>query len=108
MTTNHTPTPWHIAGDDNIIHIKAQETLICELTSRESEMGFDYECPLKVTKKNAAFIVRACNAHDELVEALKKARDYIEGELIENALVGGSQTLGSFLEAALAKARGDA
>ncbi len=59
--SKHTPTPWvnELSADGSI---RQEETgrSICE---------FPYDWP--EDKFNAAFIVRACNAHDELVAALE-------------------------------------
>lgn len=54
MTTNHTPTPWRV----NTFNGDRQEVL---------DANGNNAC----VKANAAFIVRACNAHDELVAALE-------------------------------------
>ena len=69
MTTHskqgHTPTPWVIGPnnldirdgkhEDNIVSLKYQDHVSCEQQ-----------------EANAAFIVRACNSHDALVEACKE------------------------------------
>ena len=65
MKANHTATPWQV-------HIAT--------TTRN---GYDVESTKGVLiaynlrdKANAAFIVRAVNAHDELVEALRTTTDF--------------------------------
>ena len=57
---------------------------------------------------NAAFIVTACNAHYNLVEALGNARleiEYLHGKFQETGT--GNATI-NHIDAALSKARGDA
>lgn len=74
MNATHTPTPWYC---DN-----AAGTTIWNAAGH----GLVAECPEPAewlgAKKldraaNAAFIVRACNAHDELVAALKFAKPIV-------------------------------
>ena len=50
-----------------------------------------------------AFIVRACNAHDELVKAINEALVYLPSEACSNA---GEKRIRTCLENALALARG--
>ena len=68
----HTPTPWRvdrraatrvIAGDDETMASTAASS-----TSRDS------------WEANATFIVRAVNAHDDLVKALQAHDDYMSGQ----------------------------
>ena len=57
----HTPTPWYIDGiHPRLIRGSPNHQAIATLEVA-AYMG-----------ENAAFIVRACNVHDELVEALKE------------------------------------
>ena len=59
----HTRTPWTVGEphvDTGRILIASPDDYICEIT------GFPGEA---LPDANAAFIVRACNAHDDLVEA---------------------------------------
>lgn len=51
-----TPAPWEVWQDTDIINQAEGQVCRCE------------------TKADAEFIVTACNAHDQLVEALKLAR----------------------------------
>lgn len=63
----HTPTPWK---SDDIGQIHAFERgLVAKVLERDTDADQYF-----VEKANAAFIVRACNAHDELVAAIKLAR----------------------------------
>lgn len=71
-TAQHTPTPWvhdpvlpaHVYSDD------ATGSIVATCT------GFSFAPRPEAEKRaNAAFIVRACNAHDELVAALRMVCD---------------------------------
>ena len=62
----HTPTPWSYQHkSDAYTHIirGPNNRFICQFHQSTDD----------TTKANAAFIVRACNAHDQLVEALELA-----------------------------------
>jgi hypothetical protein len=77
----HTPTPWDINETHTVIPWFINETLSSgvagyEVTGPNGEEIFDdneFSCEAP-SLGNAAFIVRACNAHDELVAALKAVR----------------------------------
>lgn len=56
----HTPTPWILDGD---WILKDDDTPVAAAHVN--------------AEANAAYIVRACNAHERLVEALKEARDLL-------------------------------
>lgn len=99
MTQKHTPTPWITQQIENHIQIM-----------RGHEYGYTgigqtYHTDLETNKANAAFIVRACNSHDALVEAL-------EGLLADDG-TASSQNINKVLKArekartALALAKGE-
>lgn len=76
MTTQkaqHTPTPWKVNGKGGyLIYVGG------DLTARRKfvAQAYDPEAQDKLTnvaKANAEFIVRACNAHDDLLAACKVA-----------------------------------
>ena len=73
----HTPTPW-ITNDELVIAGKEDGVLICECNTdphwEPSADGF----------ANAEFIVKACNLHEELVEACKLAIAYLNTGAISN------------------------
>lgn len=83
MGSKHTPGPWSVHFDnyneDYSIEApvgNATDTIL-ELWYLDEETHhrfhtFHNETP-EQAKANAEFIVRACNSHDELVEALEKA-----------------------------------
>ena len=69
--TGHTPTPWIFKeGYHNNSMIYSENAELISVFQDDN-------------KANAQFIVKACNAHEELVKALKKALDIIENEYPE-------------------------
>jgi len=106
MTTNaHTPTPWEVGDLDHNGQriVRGEHIEICTcwhhcVGSIEREM-----------EANAAFIVRAVNAHEELVAALRETRDQFEVEYRGDRIscVGhasdGLRKVVGILDAALAK-----
>ena len=75
---NHTPTPWHI--ETKKIHF-------ADIYSLSGVWVAHCESAVADSVKDAAFIVRACNAHDDLVEALEMLMQTCqeEGHLIRLA-----------------------
>jgi len=73
MGTKHTPGPWedcpdfYNGGDHYIWPVGANGVQIATVHDNSQ------------VDANAAFIVRACNAHEELVEALRELIDQLEG-----------------------------
>lgn len=65
----HTPVPWHLHDMENGVFCGPDSYAIgiCNARSRTDSD----DC------RNAAFIVRACNAHDELVGVLNNVRDLV-------------------------------
>ena len=102
-TPTHTPGPWQIQPSrwpyHGGIEVCAGDSTVAVMYR---EVGYDdwqdVE-PLPQAEANAAFIVSACNAHEELVEALRIARQN---------LVDGSPAVLSVIDAAIAKAEGRA
>lgn len=91
----HTPTspsPWRIVkgslGDMDFSSIEVPNQVICQIIIGEDDPELD--------KANAEFIVRACNSHYDLLEALKKSAAFIEAafdeheSLIEHYTIAGS------------------
>ena len=66
MKSKHTPTPWKIVPiwEAFIVEGKKKEKLFFQVGN--------YDVPA-CSKTNAAFIVQACNSHEELLEASKRA-----------------------------------
>ncbi len=103
MNTKHTPTPWKYhetftAGEPQGFVISAGALNICQLFTGDNQAD---------EEADAAFIVRACNAHDEMVAALSDAYSHV-------TLLGSGQTpplsnseMCHLLGTALAKAKGE-
>jgi hypothetical protein len=94
--TTHTPGPWRYEkrGDGSVGIWAQNDTKVIGMTAGwESE----FEEP---TEANAEFIVRACNSHDELLEALHRTLALLPGRADWPAVV--------FARAAIAKATGSA
>lgn len=67
--TAHTPTPWNVMERPTLAHIETD-------CSNQYGAGIAV-CSVPIAhKQDAAFIVRACNAHEELVAALTIAKTY--------------------------------
>lgn len=62
---NHTPTPWEWVGD------RAQGFILLGPDGSIGEVYICAEPSMCNAQANAAFIVRAVNAHDDLIGALK-------------------------------------
>ncbi len=95
----HTALPWHtnlrshpsdqvFSGDDIVAD--------CKWTMHTHD----------IREANAAFIVQACNAHDDLVAALEAASKGYQGMF--DAMPVAWQTYANIIDEALAKARGEA
>lgn len=76
---SHTPTPWfingpwHIQSQTDIEGYRANGEPIPALPKIIAKLT-----PIVEREANAAFIVRACNAHEELVKALRYALECLE------------------------------
>ena len=75
MKTAHTPTPYHLDSFGDICAtVNGIETIICQMLNH-ARIGRNDTLP------NAEFILKACNSHDALVEALqevKRCRDALQ------------------------------
>lgn len=72
----HTPTPWVINPKAKAVVMTADGHTICNCGC-SSQYQDEWE-------KNAAFIVKACNAHDDLVALIKRSKEFLT-LAIENA-----------------------
>lgn len=83
--SDHTPTPWTLELEDttysNCFEVQAEGKTIAHV---ESWNGEDNDAQ-EEAEANAAFIVRAVNAHDNLVEALKNLRGNIDVSTINTS-----------------------
>lgn len=101
MKKEHSPTPWRV-DDDTHIQDSIGEYILSE-TERPDERGETY------TAEDAAFIVKAVNCHDELVEAVEecvRAEEYRRKKMLDNAPASDySDARIKRLKAAIAKAK---
>lgn len=113
MTQKHTPLPWHVFHDDSggpftgWPSIGAAEELDKTIIHRAGfKQEFWGDCSEKEADANAAFIVRACNSHYELLEALKLLTDgYGHTSYLSNAEKENDEDVIQ-ARAAIAKAEG--
>lgn len=70
MKTNHTPTPWQLDLEP-IAPIDGSKLLISKDRGAIAEVTLNW-IPRGMNEANAQFILTACNAQDDLVEALHK------------------------------------
>lgn len=80
MTNDHTPTPWCLRADGFVLEpegLSSIQNYGIPLRSMFVEDAFDETHERhEEAKANAAFIVRAVNAHDALVGALEKMKEF--------------------------------
>jgi len=84
--TEHTPTPYQFTPYPDLFEGRACGVIECTEAVRQKGRVVAYvrsgpNMPDEEAKANAAFIVRAVNAHDELVAALDRA-SYIAAQLL--------------------------
>jgi hypothetical protein len=105
MNTSHTPTPWQVNHGDPLQVCDASDIRGCAPIAVMDTTGGRVEA-----KHNAAFIVRACNAHDDLMGAAAALGDLLhalsvsedksrDAAMRKNLLIGARQRA----RAALAK-----
>lgn len=110
MDAKHTPTPWHDSGlsdtlPGGFIEARNGKNICLYYAGPETAVGDQ-------GKANAAFIVRACNAHEELVAALRGARSDLTWVLSGDKPFGNEpeqralHNIVDSINAALAKAEG--
>jgi hypothetical protein len=91
MTTEHSTLPWeagnHSAIAGRIFDALGDDVASCRFAAHENP---------ELAQANAAFIVKACNAHDELIKALREI-DW------NDAYTGSCSFAGDIARAALAK-----
>lgn len=91
--SKHTPTPWRISGTSSH-RVTGKHGVLANCGNDSTHSAVEDQCAA-----NAAFIVRACNAHEELLEALQKiatCESQAPGDVVDIA------------RAAIAKARSEA
>ena len=100
---NHTKGPWEVAHYEdgilegvNFIRSTVNNYSVCILINGGTSP--------EETEANAAFIVRACNSHDELIEVLKDAILEIEYLHDKFKTTGSGNATLAKIDAAIAKA----
>jgi len=63
----HTPLPWKFDVKANMLSGKCEMVVF-----HEFDHGFESVATIRKDEKDAEFIIRACNMHYELLEALKE------------------------------------
>lgn len=66
MTPKHSPLPYHLKRVGMELYMESTSAMICDF-QRGLALSDDQ---IKESEDNAAFLLRVCNAHYELVEAL--------------------------------------
>lgn len=123
MERKHTPLPWEVDGYTIWISHEEQQCCgrwRCEVSDAGEPVG-DPQCcgepdiaELQVeiahtgSRDDAAFIVRACNSHYDLIEALGEAEQLISGDLTGPEWKRACNAFLKRARAILAKAKGEA
>lgn len=78
--TAHTPLPWRLGStkkDGMAFSREIETSLMGHCTVGHTVAPSSSEAMIERAEANAAFIVRACNSHYELLEALKQVMGWI-------------------------------
>jgi hypothetical protein len=97
MTQTRTPGPWEVDKYSQIT-TPTEEVLLVSGVALPS----GNHPRIAEAEANAAFIVRACNAHEQLVKALEKVRIFVNGDRSP----ANMSTATFIIDKALALARG--
>lgn len=101
LATRHTPGPWGCVGTSNHAHDYRLTKPNGDTLPINSSANDHSE-----QRANAAFIVRACNAHDELLAALKMAEEMVSSLYETAGLDADTDPDILKIRAAIAKAEG--
>ena len=110
----HTPTPWDITRSRGPVDGEYDFGITAEIGGRTEVIaeafGWVSEIHKSPAEANAAFIVRAVNAHEAVVEVLEELHAMVWGECpsLLNEDSGGNARLDGAIRAALALAKGEA
>jgi hypothetical protein len=103
--TQHTPTPWKVDG----CAVTSDVFNICTLDTTAKDMN-ENQIGMGELSANAAFIVRAVNTHEELLETLKTVVVYMDAQCKVNGEFSTADAPGYAMrrkvEQAIAKAEG--
>lgn len=80
METKHTPTPYYVSKDSGGYSIRVSSVVLGKPVHYDVSVAVLSCDPLTAdqSKETAEFIVRACNCHDEMREALRECRALLE------------------------------
>jgi len=87
MDKKHTPAPWKVGGYDGVTIYAPDDSdgdpcIISTLNIRSKNIQYLHDVfsfpKYSSQQANAEFIVRACNNHHELLEALEECLEYLE------------------------------
>jgi hypothetical protein len=99
----HTALPWLYDTQTAEIYIPDDEHEPCDVIADMEVL----KTPSHHANANGEFIVRACNSHYEMLDALEAVHTDIELDAGNHlGAPGGSTELSQMVEAAIAKARG--
>lgn len=115
--TEHTPTPWHISESNATKHGDADASLTIMGKVNDHPWGVATVTVARakdaeMQSANAAYIIRAVNAHEEMLAILQTIHHYFKNDkhVSPSALTGeyaNPITLKKAVEQAIAKAEGE-
>lgn len=81
MSSQHTPTPWALTKLKDEAHDVVSVNIVAVSTTEQGveTVVFDCEGSFGIREADAAFIVRAANAHHDLLAMLKAVRERCPG-----------------------------
>lgn len=114
MTTQHTPTPWLLSHDTNDIRDRNDRMIVNgqSIHGHAIKDGAYSSGAVLYAKDdggnaNAAFIIRACNSHDDLLNAAVNAVNTINRLHPQGRPYNDFNLVYQELKYAIAKAKGD-
>lgn len=82
VSKKHTPTPWKIddSGSQGIVNYKKKAviSLVNDGGCSDSDCCGGPLYDIKMSKEDAAFIIRACNNHEKMLTILEDCRDFLK------------------------------
>lgn len=78
MSTNHTPLPWRIVPIGGERYIESDAGFVCDMQRNDRPDA----ASCHMADEDSAFIVRACNSHEALINALELVVKLIDEDVI--------------------------
>lgn len=103
MSEKHTKLPWHVDQYGGVVTNSLDRVVVNGFAPSSGPRN-------KLAEENTTFIIRACNAHDELVAQLKALLNYADSmHRLEASQEGREVDYETFplVRAAIAKATGE-